>query len=94
MYLILFKNYDDNIYTIIPVNEVLNVVGIEAIARKDVPAGCPYWIVDSSTLPNTPQETWTIDENEFPPHGYGGESSEFTPEELAQLANKGVISVD
>lgn len=44
---------------------------LHAIARKDVPAGLPYLIVDASTIPadRTFREAWTADFSE--PHGHG-----------------------
>jgi hypothetical protein len=81
MKVVIFKNIDNSFSIIVPTQEALQIATIEQIAEKDVPAGCPYWIVDSSVLPqDIPVEAIYIDENEFPPHGYGGESNEFPPE--------------
>lgn len=41
-------------------------------AKKDVPAGVPFVIVDSTELPDAPQETWEVDFSN--PDGYGGEA--------------------
>jgi len=50
-------------------------VDIKIIADKDVPAGIPYLIVDSSILPNEPQETWEVDFSN--PDGKGLTKAEF-----------------
>jgi hypothetical protein len=44
-------------------------------AKKDVPAGVPFVIVDSTELPtasHASQETWEVDFSN--PDGYGGEA--------------------
>ena len=61
---------------VIPSQEALDAHGIMAIAVKDVPAGKPFKIIDASELPNTPQETWTVDDADLT-DGIGGESNEF-----------------
>ncbi len=84
MQVVIFKNADNNFALLVPTQEALQFATVEQIAVKDVPAGCPYWIVDASLLPNdTPAEAIYIDETENPPHGYGGESNEF-PHEIIQ----------
>jgi hypothetical protein len=50
-------------------------VDINIIADKDVPAGIPYIIVDSLSLPNEPQESWEVDFSN--PNGIG-----LTPEQF------------
>jgi hypothetical protein len=61
---------------VMPTQEALDAHGIMAIAVKDVPAGKPFKIIDASELPNTPQETWTVDDADLT-DGIGGESNEF-----------------
>ena len=61
---------------ITPSPSALEQYGIEAIAIKDVPAGKPFKIIDSSELPDAPQETWVINEAELT-DGVGGESNQF-----------------
>jgi len=91
MQIVIFKNKDNTFSILVPTQEALQIATIQQIAEKDVPAGCPYWIVDSSELPQgVPVEAIYIDENEFPPHGYGGKSNEFPPEIIEKyLAMKG-----
>jgi hypothetical protein len=70
-------NQDNGIPAVVmPTQEALDQHGIMAIAIKDVPAGKKFKIVDAADLPNTPQETWTVDEAELT-DGIGGESNEF-----------------
>lgn len=47
---------------------------IEQIGRKDVPAGVPFWIVDSSTIPadRSLRDAWELDVVALgEPAGYG-----------------------
>jgi hypothetical protein len=52
---------------------------VDQIARKDVPAGLPYLIVDATEIPTdrTYRAAWRADFSQ--PDGYGGEA-EPTPE--------------
>jgi hypothetical protein len=61
---------------IMPTQEALDAHGIMAIAIKDVPAGKRFKIINAADLPNTPQETWTVDDADLT-DGIGGESNEF-----------------
>ena len=61
---------------ITPTQEALDKHGIMAIAIKDVPAGKPFKIIDASELPDTPQESWVVDEADLT-DGVGGEGYEF-----------------
>ena len=80
MQTILFKQ-NNQIAVLTPTQEALSQYDIHVIAKKDVPEGCPFWIVDANTLPqDIPQEAWEIDENENPPDGYG--SPYYTFEEV------------
>lgn len=49
--------------------EVVAERGLQWVANKTVPgSGTPYWVVDSSELPNAPQEAWVLDPS-VPPTG-------------------------
>lgn len=48
---ILYRQDNGNIATVVPTPEALGLYGIEAIARKDVPSGKPYKIVAIDDLP-------------------------------------------
>ena len=90
---IIYKNQDNSIAVLIPADEALATVGIQAIAEKDVPANLPYWIVDASVIPadRSQRNAWEIDDSIDDPHGFGGESNEFTDDQLMQLYKAGVI---
>lgn len=75
---IIYKTDEGGIAVIIPTPEAIDLLGIEAIALKDVPAGKPYKIVDASDIPTdrSQRDAWTVDEAELT-DGIGGESNEF-----------------
>ena len=90
---IIYKNQDNSAAALIPAQEVLDTVGLQAIAEKDVPQDLPYWLVDASVIPSdrTARNAWEIDESMGEPDGFGGESNEFTDEQLLALYQQGVI---
>jgi hypothetical protein len=50
------------LHVIIPTPEALEQFGIDAIARKDVPHGLAYKIIDEADLPDRAQrDKWTVD---------------------------------
>ena len=61
---IIYKTTDGGVAVIVPSDEALNKYGIEAIAKKDVPAGQPYKIVDVADVPSdrTFRNAWEVDE--------------------------------
>lgn len=61
---IIYKTTDGGVAVIVPSDEALNQYGIEAIAKKDVPAGLPYKIVDVADVPSdrTFRNAWEVDE--------------------------------
>jgi len=65
---ILYSNEDNSVAVIVPTGEL----SIEATAKKDVPTGAAYWIVDVSEIPSdrTDRDAWElVDMPE--PDGYG-----------------------
>jgi hypothetical protein len=76
MSIILYIQDNGTPAVITPSSSALEQYGIEAIALKDVPSGKPFKIVDSSELPDAPQEAWVIDETELT-DGVGSESNQF-----------------
>ena len=60
---IIYKNPEGGIAVIVPTGEL----SAEATARKDVPTGLSYKIVDVSEIPSdrTFREAWDIDETEL-----------------------------
>lgn len=75
---IIYKQDSGTIAIIIPTQDALDTYGIEAIAKKDVPAGKPYRIIDASDIPTdrSQRAAWTVDESVLT-DGVGSVSSEF-----------------
>jgi hypothetical protein len=48
---IIYKNPDNTVSIIVPTPEALQFMTIEQIAKKDVPTGLKYKIVDVSEVP-------------------------------------------
>lgn len=69
---------NDGVAVIVPSPEALAEYGIEAIAKKDVPAGVPYKIVSASEIPSdrTFRNAWDVDAS-FLTDGVGDESNQF-----------------
>ena len=76
---IIFENLDKSIGILIPTQECIDVFGIEAIAKKDVPQDLPFWFVEDELIPSdrTFRGAWEIDSSMGEPHGYGHQSSTF-----------------
>lgn len=91
---IIYKNKDSSVAVLMPAQEVMDTVGLPAIAEKDVPQNLPYWFALSTDIPvdRTDRNAWRIDEAMGDPDGFGGESSEFTDEQLLTLYTEGVIT--
>jgi len=70
---IIYKNQDKSIAILTPTQEALDIYGLEKIAKKDTPAGLPYWIVPITDIPTDRSQrgAWTVDEVANTPHGYG-----------------------
>jgi hypothetical protein len=64
---IIYKNPDNTVNIIVPTPEALQFMTIEQIAKKDVPTGLKYKIVDVSEIPSDREfrNAWTIDEAEL-----------------------------
>jgi hypothetical protein len=69
--LIIYKSETDQVQLMIPIETC--GLSIEEIARKDVPPGCPYHIVDRSQIPTdmTFYAAWEADFNNPTGHGIG-----------------------
>ena len=61
---IIYKNNDGGIAIVSPTQEALSFMTINEIAKKDVPTGVKYKIVEDSEVPTdrTFRDAWTIDE--------------------------------
>ena len=64
---IIYKNTDGTINILIPAPEALQNMTVDAIARKDVPTGLNYKIVNVSEIPtdSTFRDAWTIDDEDL-----------------------------
>ena len=77
---IIYENQDKSVGILIPTQECIDLFGIEAIAKKDVPQDLPFWIVDTETIPTdrTFRGAWEIDREIMgEPNGHGHESNTF-----------------
>ena len=61
---IIYKNESGGVAILHPIDEALSFMTIDEIAKKDVPTGLPYKIVEDSEVPTdrTFRDAWTIDE--------------------------------
>lgn len=61
---IIYQSDDGGVCVIIPTPEAIELLGIEAIALKDVPHGKPYKIVNTTDIPTDRSEraAWEVDE--------------------------------
>ena len=59
---IIYQTDDGGVAVIIPAPEAVSLYGIDAIAKKDVPTGKPYKIVDVSEIPadRSKRAAWTV----------------------------------
>ena len=67
MKLIVYTQSNNQVAVLIPCTTELT---LKEIGIKDVPKDIPFWIVDSTELPNTQQESWKL-ENMGEPDGIG-----------------------
>jgi len=75
---IIYNQDNGVVAVIIPTPEALAQHGIQAIAKKDVPFGRPYKLVDAADIPSdrSQRDAWMVDEAELT-DGIGGTSNEF-----------------
>ena len=64
---IIYKNPDNTVRIIVPSPNALQIMSIEDIAKKDVPTGLKYKIVNVSEISSdrTFRNAWTIDDAEL-----------------------------
>lgn len=89
---IIYQAVDGSVSILIPAKDCIDQLVAQTgdsrtalllIADKDVPAGLPYWIVDTDTIPTdrTFREAWELPADMPEPDGHGNDSSVF-PEEV------------
>ena len=61
---IIYKNEDGGVSVLHPTEEALSFMSIDEIAKKDVPTGVKYKIVEDAEVPTdrTFRDAWTVDE--------------------------------
>lgn len=64
---IIYTNEDGSVAVIHPTPEALQLFPLEVIAKKDVPAGRPYKIVEDDVIPSdrTFRGAWEVDINDL-----------------------------
>ena len=62
---IIYKNENGGVSILHPTDEALSFMTIDEIAKKDVPTGLPYKIVEDSEVPTdrTFRDAWEVDIN-------------------------------
>ena len=75
---IIYQTDEGGVAVLIPTPESIEQYGIEAIALKDVPAGKPFKIVDTTDVPSdrTFRAAWEVDAATLT-DGIGAESNQF-----------------
>jgi len=75
---IIYLTDDNTVAIIIPTPEALSVHSVVEVALKDVPAGKPFKIVDSSVIPSdrTFRLAWEVDVSSLT-DGIGSQSNKF-----------------
>ncbi len=61
---IIYRNESGGVSVLHPTDEALSFMTIDEIAKKDVPTGLPYKIIEDSEVPTdrTFRDAWTVDE--------------------------------
>jgi hypothetical protein len=64
---IIYLHDDNTLACIVPAPEILRTMTIEQIAKKDVPTGKAYKIIEDNELPSSREfrNAWTINESEL-----------------------------
>ena len=62
---IIYKNLNGGVSVVHPTEEALSFMSIDEIAKKDVPIGVAYAIVEDDFIPTdrTYRDAWVIDES-------------------------------
>lgn len=79
--LVVYQGENGSVCLVAPSPEAVSKWGVEAIARKDVPAGKPFRIVNATDIPSDPTffEAWEVDPASLT-DGVGAESNDFPAE--------------
>ena len=62
---IIYKNESGGVAILHPTDEALSFMTIDEIAKKDVPKGIPYALVEDNEIPTdrTFRDAWVLDES-------------------------------
>lgn len=93
---IIYPQENGSIAVIQPAQDAINLIGLEEIARKDVPAGVKYKIIDESDLPEDDEffDAWEADFSDSESLGIGSEAWLAEREELGKPVggNEDIVS--
>lgn len=67
MKVLIYEELNELISIVIPFSNELTLL---QIGEKDIPNNIPFWVINYEDLPDTPQETWEL-QNMGEPDGYG-----------------------
>ena len=62
---VIYKQSNGKIAVLSPTPEALQESTILDVAKKDVPTGVPFKILDIADLPSDPQITWEVDDEDM-----------------------------
>jgi hypothetical protein len=62
---VILYNAKDGVAIVTPTEEGLEALGILGVAKRSVPLGKPFKIVNFSELPDAPQEAWVVEDSEL-----------------------------
>lgn len=88
---IIYKNSYGGISIVTPSKDIIELMSIDDLAKKDVPDGVEFWIIEDSDIPTSRvfRDAWELDENELgEPSGVGAPFNEF-PEDFFKNTSGG-----
>lgn len=64
---VIYKNLNGTVSILVPTPEILKTKTVDEVAKKDIPKGLKYKIVEDSEISSdrTFRNAWTIDESEL-----------------------------
>jgi hypothetical protein len=64
---VIYKNSNGTVSILVPTPEILKTKTVDEVAKKDIPKGLKYKIVEDSEISSdrTFRNAWTIDESEL-----------------------------
>lgn len=73
---VIYEQSNGIIAVIIPANKNIDFNKLTKLAKKTVPNGLPFWVVEDDILPENRdnRDDWVLDGTQGDPDGYGGEA--------------------